>query len=398
MDPSTATTIERARAAPPALAAVAVRYLGQALVAVAALAIVAAASQSSAAVDFWVYWAGGRAAAHGSYVDEAAVQEILRAHDLPRSERAPVPYGSPVLMATVFRPLGALAPPTAATVYFGGLALLLAWTAWRLSPSGVGVVLFGLVVSAPFLRALTLGNWSVATGCVLVLAYLDARAGRLERSGAWLSAAALWKVYPLVALVPFLVTRAWRVLFVAAALGIMAVALTVLVLGPPQFVEAVRFAIGVMRPDNPHAVNLSLPGVATHFSGDPLVGGHLAVVLPLCVAACLWAWRAAPVADLLALASVAMLLTGALTWDHYGTALFVFLPWLGDQRLSPTARRVGIYLFAVAMVPWFLLVAEDASTAAAYLRFPTLPGALAMTAFMAIVVHRKTRVQAEVRP
>jgi hypothetical protein len=391
------TALERSSGARCTLPAAAARLVAHGFAGAAALAIVVAAARSSATVDFAVYYAGGKAAAHGSYVDVRAVQRSLRADRLPRSARAPVPYGSPVLMATVFRPLAALPPDTAVAVYYAGLALVLGFTAWRLSPNGAGFMLFGLVASGPFLRALTLGNWSVVTGCLLLLTYLDARDGRVLRGSAWLAAAALWKVYPLVVFVPFVVTRTWRALFVAAGLGMAAILVTVLVLRPGPFIDAVRYALVVMRPDNVHAVNLSVPGVVHRLTGDATLASTLALVLPLAVAAVLWAWRAAPVSDLLALASVVMLLTGALTWDHYGTALFVFLPWLADQRLSPGARRVAVWLFAAAMVPWFLLVVEDARSVSAYFRFPTLPGALAMATFMSLVVFRKARAAAEVR-
>jgi hypothetical protein len=355
-----------------------------------------AAARGTAAVDFAVYYAGGKAGVDTTYVDEARVQAILIADHLPRSPRAPVPYGSPVLMATVFRPLAALPPGAAVAVYYAAFLLVLAATARRLSPDGTGFVLFGLVASGPFLRALTLGNWSVVTGCLLLLAYLDARAERRNRSSLWLAAAGLWKVYPVVVFVPFLVARAWRALAVAATVAAVAVGLTVAVLGPGPFVAAVRYALTVMRPDNPHAINLSLPGVAYRLTGDPTAASCLAIVLPLGVAAVLFRWRRAPLADLVAFAAVTMLLTGALTWDHYGTALFVFLPWLADQHLRPAARRAGIWLFAALMAPWFLLIAEEPASISAYLRFPYLPGALVLASFIGIVVQRKACAAAEV--
>ena len=369
----------------------ALRRTAQAAAAAAAVAIVVAAARSSATVDFAVYWAGGKAAAETSYVDVRRVQEILRAEGLPRSARAPVPYGSPVLIATVFRPLAALPPRVAVAGYYAALLGLLLATAWRASPNGTGFALFGLVVSGPFLRALTLGNWSVVTGCLLVLAYLDARDGHRERSSGWLAAAALWKVYPVVAFVPFLVVGAWRALLVAVALAASAIAVSAAVLGPGSFVDAVRHGLTVLRPDDAHAVNMSLPGVAFRLTGDVTVASLLALALPLGVAGMLLSWRRAPLPDLLAFATVAMLLTGTLTWEHYATALFVFVPWLAAQRVGPAARRLGIWLFAALMAPWFLLVPEDPAAASAYLRLPCLPGALVLTAFIGVVVHRKAR-------
>ena len=172
---------------------------------------------------------------------------------------APVPYGSPALIATVFRPLAALDARRALAVYYAACLLLLSYTAWRLSPRWIGPMLLGLVLSGPFFHALTLGNWSVVTGCLTLLTYLDVRGRRVARASVWLSLATLWKLFPIVLFVPFAVKRMRRPLIVASCIGTAGVALSIVVLRPQEFAEAVRFGLTVMRPTNTTALNLTSP-------------------------------------------------------------------------------------------------------------------------------------------
>ena len=54
-----------------------------------------------------------------------------------------------------------------------------------------------------------------------------------------------------------------------------------------------------------------------------------------------------------------------------------------------------MWLFAVVMFPWFVLMAGEAFAPSAYARFPHLQGAVLMLAFMVAVMQRNAAGGAE---
>ena len=302
--------------------------------------------------DFDQYWYGGLVERTGSYTD---TEELLRRadEDGARPTRDAV-YGPPTLIALVFVPISFVPLDAAARIYLVAALVLLLYAISRAAPPPWPVWFLGLTLLPSMLFAMALGQASLVTTGLLLLAYAAARDGHETRAGLLIGLATVWKLYPAFLLIVVVAHRRWRALATAGITMAVAGALTAAILGPSGTVEAVERTLELDGLVGRYRQNVSVPGVlARAFDADWPLRWISAALL---VTGAWWMFRLARRSgarfhETAALGVVVMLAAQSITWSHYVGAVVVMafaLVASGPVQLGSG----GLVLAAVVLLAW----------------------------------------------
>ena len=166
--------------------------------------------------DFWTFWAASRALHAG--LDPYVTGNLVRVAALPAGAGAPGPFLSPIVLAQIFEPLGALSFTAARLVWLGlNLALSAALVPLLLRLGGIQLrwrsVLAGtalLLAFQPYDLTLWLGQTDVLVVVAIAAGWLLIRRGRPYLGGLAVAVAAVDVHLVLAFGLYFLVTAAGR--------------------------------------------------------------------------------------------------------------------------------------------------------------------------------------------
>lgn len=361
-----------------AAAAARARHLGNAAAALAGVALlVVAAGRIDAAVntgfagDLVVDHRAARAFWEGytPFSPEGARRAGL-------AEYGPTGIGHPPTTSLSILPLAGVSLETARKVVawssfvtlVGGLAL----AAWLLGlPAGAGLLLAGLVASAPFFIYLAaLGQVSQWIAFTYLLAWWAVRRGRPAAAGAALGLACTLKLFPGVMVLWLAVTRRWRAVAVAVAVYAAAAIVMTARFGLDSWRVFFAAQGEVANAWVANVANQSLHGVAQRLWASPAceLPGRVAseaLALSSLVAVAMLVFgarqaRRAPASDL-TFASFALLsvLTSQWAWQHYNVllALPALITAAGLRAAWPAQRTLvwaGVAVLAALLVTWRL--------------------------------------------
>lgn len=288
----------------------------------------------------------------------------------------------PPSTALLFAPLTLLAFPAATLVWtLGSVALLLAM-AYRLIAEldlplkGPWRVILTLLMLSwyPVWLHLHLGQITILLCALVFGAWYCMRRGRDGMAGALLAAAAILKIYPALLLGYALLRRRWRMLWVAAAVGLALLAAQT-AFYPRQWLDyftAIAPRNAAEWTNSPRNASLASIGTRLFVGSDevrplldlpgaePLARVALYALALGVVALVLWRRRRVDDRDgEYSLLVCAMVLLSPLSWEH--SFIFLLLPlgvvWRRLRAGRGAWRRLPL-LFAVAAVALTLLPAE----------------------------------------
>jgi hypothetical protein len=294
-------------------------------------------------------------------------------------------YVNPPTTAILLVPLSFLPFSSAAVLFLvlsnglflGSVFLLLRLLHTPLRSHAANLVLRCVLPFFPLFVSFFLGQMDAIVIASLTLALYAALEQRDVRAGAWITAAAAFKVSPLLVLGFFVARRRWSALIGFAAVTVFGSAGTLLAVGPTRVYEFATRILPVVGKGSAYFENQSLLGMIYRFAmprdavlsldgmGDyprlRLVWMASAVVL---VAVTFELVRRARLEGraIIAVAFgafiVAGLLTGAITWDHYTT--WALLP-LGALIIDwDETHWIGSGVFwSVLLTAWCLLLFPD---------------------------------------
>ena len=244
-----------------------------------------------------------------------------------------------------------------ALAYVAAGMLLGSALGWRRS-SGLLLGLGALIVPV-VQKDLSTGNLNGELLLVLVAAWHFARKGNDAAAGVAIGLAAAIKVFPALILLPFLVSRRWRVVTYAGAAGALLTVIGVVALGPADALDHIRAGTGSEGFGywDASPANIGWWGLATRWLSPNgwvphLSLGALGLVLAVGGIVVFLALAARPRAefteDTFWATVPLMLLAWPIVWDHY---LVLMLPWvvLGARRI-PRSRNRAIW-FALISLP-----------------------------------------------
>jgi alpha-1,2-mannosyltransferase len=314
---------------------------GHVRVAIAVLAVVAAAMPWIAAfrltnhADFDLYYYGGRVERHGSFTDTKRVLAEADA-DGEHPTRSDV-FGSPVLVALVFQPLSLLPLHVAQRVFLVCAAALVVLALWLSAPRWWPGWLLVLSLTSGVLFALALGQVSMGTLALVVIAWACVRDRRDGAAGTALGVAAALKLYPAFIAVALVAHRRWRAVWAFVVTVAALALLSVPALGARDVSAAVNRTREVSGTVDATRQNQSLPAVINRATGSTDAGHVAAVALPLAAAAVIMLRPRRRAHATFAAAAIAAVVCQGIAWEHYAPLAVVGLLALAAERPSRSA-------------------------------------------------------------
>jgi hypothetical protein len=290
-----------------------------------ALGYQAAHDMGNRNTDLDLYYFGGLVERSGSYTDTPAVLALAK-----EAERGVAPegvYGSPTLVGLIYQPLSFLPLETAQFVFAALAAVIFALAVRRAAGDSWWPVWLGLAaLSTSNILAFSLGNFAIVTTALLLFAYGSLRDGRPRQAGIALGFAIAFKLYPVFLLVPLVMKRQWTTTATTVATAGGLLAITPLLLGWYDFVDAVRQTLDIASHVHPWSDNTGLPGSVLRATDSQTIAQWTSRVALTGSVAVIWWLRKKPVAPLFAFAALLMCLSQGISWNmYYGVALMAAL-------------------------------------------------------------------------
>jgi alpha-1,2-mannosyltransferase len=324
------------------------------MTAVAVLAIAGAllpwraAFVKSAHADFDQYWYGGLVERDGgSYTDTTDVlARAARAGDHPTQDDV---FGPPTIMALFFVPASYVPLGIAVRAYLVAAGVLLAFALRRAAGRWWPVWFLGLAMLPPMHLGLALGQPSLVTLSLLVLAYTFLRDDRPRAAGVTLGLAVVWKLYPAFAALGFIAHRRWRAVGAAVVTVAVAAVVSAAVLRS-DIGAAIERTLNVGGVIGGYPLNWSLPGVIARISGSDAAARWASVVSLAAGGVWLVCRPSRRPQHTFALAVLVMLVAETITWSHYAPAAILAVLVVLETRSPPPvaliATAVGVGLLA----------------------------------------------------
>jgi hypothetical protein len=336
-------------------------------------------------MDFDLYYFGGEVERSSTYTDTPAVMGL--AGEAGRLVSGDGVFGSPTLVGLVFQPLSHLSLDTAFLVFQLTAIATLAFAVWRAAGDQWWPVWLAIaVLSTSNIVAFTLGNFSIFTTALVILAYACFRDGK-DRQGALVLAIAIaCKLYPAFLVLPLLVKRrkeavAWTVGATATLLAI-----TPFTLGWSDSGAALRQAADVASYVHPWSDNDGLPGSMLRATDSQTLAEWTTRLCMIAATFVVWRYRRLDMSVLFPLAAMVMTLAQGISWNmYYGITLLPLLALrsLDASRLTWVYMAVGYFMAnGILLHPTYHLFGLPRGV-------PLTIGLVIMTATLLAAIHQQ---------
>jgi hypothetical protein len=299
--------------------------------------------------DFNLHYFGGYVERHGiSYTNTSVLVRVAHQHHTAVNPDGI--YGTPPLVALIFKPISILSLHVAQTLWAVVAVVGVTFAVRKATCASPRWPLWlAVTVFAPaMLEAFTLGNPAWMTFVLLAYAFGALRQNQESRAAIALGFAIAFKAYPAFLLLVFVRRRQWKALATAIGTAAVCVAATLPVLGLRHSREAFSRMIHVAGLVDPYKENASIPALIQHFTHSTEFA-RIAGVALLLGGTILVLRMKSRVHVTMAVASLVMLLAQSISWQMYfSIALFAIL-CLHEVDISMPRRAIGWFAGLLAL-------------------------------------------------